>query len=298
MRTYRILISLGLVLALGGLQAASADRKGSKAAAPATGTVRTLPTFTEGKYKGKHMVYRAATFEATMDEKGVLWVQPLDSKEKPVGKAFICYQVLPYFVPKGDVHRDRPVASFIDPPAPSKQPASLALKGLLIEDIPFEVLYEFKDNTITASGGCEDVPGLDTPTNFRLLSRFPASHSIAPNVEQDDRIKLLEGCVLETKERDAKGRRKTYTYPYHDVMRFAGNFDYARVRGLYGQRLIEFEPGSNIEGRLCGYIYSGYCPWEGYVVQYITQGKSINLRKNRAVMTVHPSGGTGSSRSR
>ena len=282
-RTMRV--SLGLALALGSLL-------GLTAAEPAAETLLPkLPTFTEGKYKGKYAVYRTSTFEAVMDETSTLWVQPLDSRGKKVGKAFVCYYVQPYFVPPDGIQRDRRIEGFSKPPPPLEQPQRIHLEGKLVEGIPFEVDYEFRGNTITASGGCADVPDLEAPTNFRLLSRFPPSHSIAPDVEQDEREKLLKDCVLVTREETAEGRRKNCRYPYYETMRFSGIFENAQVKGLYGQRVIEFEPGPNPEGRLCGYIYSDGCPWQGYVVQYITQGKKINPRKNRAVMTVQESGG-------
>jgi hypothetical protein len=287
MQRRTLAVGLGLALALTGPWGRAADAK-------AEGRfVTKLPTFTEGKHKGTYAVYRTPAFEAVMDETSALWVQPLDSRGKKVGNAFLCYHVRPYFVPRDGLQRDRPIAGFEDPPPPTEKPQRIHLEGKLVEDIPFEVEYEFRGDTILASGGCADVPGLDTPTNFRLLCSLPPSHDIAPQVEQEDREKLLKDCVLITREETAEGRRKTFRYPYFETMRFSGTFENAQVKGVYGQRLIEFEPGPNPEGRLCGYIYSDGCPWQGYVVQYITQGTKINLRRNRAQMTVTESGGAG-----
>lgn len=285
MRWYSMIGGVGLMMVLGCLRAGAAEEKTGSA------IVSKLPTFTKGKYKGKHAVYRGLTFEAVMDAAGALWVQPRDNDDKPVGNAFLCYHVAPYCVPVGGRQRARNIASFEDPPEPCKQPDRIHLKGKLVEDIPFEVVYEFKGNTITASGGCADVPELDSPTNFRLVSRFPRSHRIATDVEQDEREELLKDCILITREETAKGRRKTFRYPYYEIMRFSGTMEKAQVKGLYGQRMIEFKPGSGIEGRLCGYVYSGFCPWQGYVIQYITQGTKINLRKNGAEVTVLERGG-------
>ena len=285
MRWYSVIGGVGLMVALGCLRAGAADEKAGSVAVPK------LPTFTKGKYKGKHAVYRAPTFEAAMDAAGSLWVQPRDNDGKPVGKAFVCYQVHAYYVSTGGRQHARKIAGFDSPPEPCKQPDKIHLKGKLIEDIPFEVMYEFRGNTITASGGCADVPGLESPTSFRLLSRFPRSHKIANNVEQDEREELLKDCILITKETPKNGRRKTYRYPYYETMRFAGVMDSAQVKGPYGQRMIELKPKSGNEGRLCGYVYSDFCPWEGYVIQYITQGSKINLRKYRATVTVLERGG-------
>ena len=287
MQGCRLALGLGLLAALGARPGLAADTAGNVA------LVAKLPTFAEGKYKGKHAVYRASTFEAVMDETSALWIQPTDGKGKPVGKPFVCYHTQPYYVPPDGIQRERPIAGFENPPDPSKQPERIHLKGKLAGDVPLEVVYEFEVSTIEAAGGCAYVPGLEAPTNFRLLCRFQPSHTIAPNVEQEDRVKLLKDCVLITREETAKGRHKTFRYPYYETMRFSGIFEQAQVKGLYGERLIEFEPGPNCEGRLCGYIYSDFCPWEGYVIQYITQGAKINLRKNRTRMTVRESGGAG-----
>jgi len=285
MRWYSVIGGVGLMVASACLRAGAAEEKADRVVVPK------LPTFTKGKYKGKHAVYRAPTFEAVMDAAGALWVQPRDNEGKPVGKAFLCYHVQPYYVPVGGRHYARKIASFEDPPEPCKQPDRIHLRGKLAEDIPFEVVYEFEGNTITASGGCADVPDLETPTRFRLLSRFPRSHKIPNNMEQDEREKLLKDCILITRETPAKGRPKTFRYPYYDTMRFSGTMDKAQVKGLYGQRMIEFKPKSGNEGRLSGYVYSDFCPWEGYIIQYITQGSKINLRKNRATVTVLERGG-------
>lgn len=285
MRWYRTVLGVGLVVALGGLWGAAADKKEDAE------VVTKLPTFAKGKCKGKHAVYRTPTFEAVMDETSAIWVQPLDSEGKKLGKAFVCYHVEPYFVPPNGQQRSRNIASFTNPPKPSEQPDKIHLEGMLVGDVPFVVEYEFRGNTITAAGGCADVPDLEAPTNFRLLCSFPPTHDIKPEVEQEDRIKLLKDYVLVTREVTADGHRKAIRYPYYDTMRFSGIFEEAQVKGLYAPRLVEFKPGPNTEGRLCGYIYSDFCPWQGYVVQYITQGAKVNLRKNRAQMTVSESGG-------
>jgi hypothetical protein len=289
MRWYNAVLGVGFLAAVGSSPVGAADRK-ADAKADAT-VVAKLPTLAKGKYKGKHAVYRTPTFEAVMDETSAIWIQPLDDNGKKIGNPFVCYHVEPYYVPEGGQQRSRNIASFTNPPEPSEQPQKIHLEGTLADEVPFVVEYEFRANTITATGGCVDVPGLEAPTNFRLLCRFAPSHDIKPEVEQDDRIKLMKDCVLITREVDVEGRRKTYKYPYYDTMRFTGNMEEAQLKGLYGERMIEFKPAPNPEGRLCGYIYSDLCPWQGYVVQYITQGAKLNLRRNRAVMTVFERGG-------
>jgi len=250
------------------------------------GVVEELETFDEGDWVGDHAVYVQPTFVAVMDEMGTIEIQPMDGK-KEVGKPFICYRVAAYYTkPNADHILGRPIISFDSSPKPRvlKSGDKIHLKGTLEDDIPFEAEWEFKANTITASGGCKDPRSISFPTNFRLLTRFPQSHDISPQTEQAERERILKSCFLLTKERDQK-RRKSSKHPYYEIMKFHHVLDEAEVRGPYAPRVVLFR-GIRGEGRLCGWIYADSCPWQGYVIQYITQGKKINLRRNKTMLMI------------
>ena len=250
--------------------------------------VKKLPVFAKGKWKGLHAVYSHTLFDATIDAKGVLNIKPKDAKGKYVGKPFTCYQLSCYYVPPKSHHKGRPVVLFYDPREPTNftklRDKSITIKGMLKHDVPFELFYEFKNNQITAAGGCEDPKGIAYPTNFRILCRMSRSHDIPYSMEQEDREKTLKGCIVKTRERVGK-RKKTFKYLYHDIMKFHGNLEFVEVKGAYGPRIIQMKPRHQ-EGLLRGYIYNNFCPWQGFSIYYLTQGREINLKKNRTVMIV------------
>jgi len=116
------------------------------------------------------------------------------------------------------------------------------------------------------------------------MSRFTPSHKIDPQVEQEDREKLLKDFALVTKE-EVGNRKKRFKYPYYDFLKFSGPVATAEVQGIYTPRIVQFKAIRG-EGQLLGWAYNGYCPWQGFVFQYITQSHAINLRKNKAMLIV------------
>jgi len=270
---------LAVVLAGAAIGVTAADDTG------AGGLAKTLPEIPKGKWQGKHAVYKQQNFNAYMDVNGILWIQCLDNG-KDVGKPFSCYQVnAVYYPPKSHQH-GRPVIGFENPPGPRmiKSGEKLALKGRLKEDIPFEVQYEFRNNMITACGGCKDHGGISFPTTFRLASIMRKSHEIPEQMEQEDREKMLQGCLLVTKE-NVGGRKKSFKYPYYDILDFHGSVESAEVRGTCGRRVIQFKP-RKIRGQFLGYAYESYCPWQGYWIYYRTKGDKIDLRNSLVTMTI------------
>jgi len=249
-----------------------------------------LPTVPKKKFKKKHLMnalYRHDKFDAIVDEKAVLWIYPKDEKGKHIGQPFTCFQLSCYYHIPGDPHhKGRPVIKFEDPPEATPEPKKLTYKGLLKDDVPFVVQYEFKGNEITACGGCEDPEDIEYPTRFRILSSIRRSHNIPGHMELDEREKLLEGCVLITRELVGENKRKKkFEYDYSEQLRFHGPLEYVEVRGPYGRRRIVMKM-RNPEGMLRGYVYTGYCPWQGFSIYYLTQGEKINLKKNKAVMRI------------
>jgi len=249
------------------------------------GFVEALPTFASGPQAGKHAVYQHEKFSAWFDAKGLLWVQPLDAG-KPVGKAFSCLTVEPYYNDKGTTWV-RPMKRFQDPPAPVVIPASggkIRLKGRLEGDVPFTADYEFAGNTIKAAGGCQDKPSTKPPTSFRLLARFAPTHSFPTGTPAAQIEAATRGMTLEVRLKTVKTPPTVYTYSTA-IRNLWGPYSAMIVRGAFGPRVITFKPGGR-EGALHGYIYEGYSPWRGFCAQYITQGKKINLSQNEALMTI------------
>jgi len=270
---------VALVLAVAGMALAA------EKAAPVS--VPKLPTFKEGKWKGAYVAYTHQNFDAIIDENSVLTIYPKGSDGKRVGRPFTCYQLSCYYVPPKGHQHGRPPISFENPGQPQEQPRKVSIKGILKDDVPFQLEYEFANNQITAAGGCADPSGIQYPTVFRILSQMASSHSIPPQMEQPDREKLLKTCRLVTRERvgGPEGRKKRFEYPYWDIMRFHGHIEYAEVKGPYGPRVIKMRT-RNEEGTLYGYIYSDCCPWQGYSIYYTTQSKEIDLFHNKVLMLI------------
>jgi hypothetical protein len=248
------------------------------------GFVEALPVFTSGVHTGKHAVYLNEKFTAWFDAKGILWVQPLD-KGKPVGRAFTCLAVEPYYSDKGTTWV-RPMKRFQDvtPPAVIPSGGKFRIKGRLELNVPFTADYTFSGNTIKATGGCADPPATKPPTSFRLLSRFSPSHGFPATTPVDQVEAATKGMTLEVRPK-ASGLGPT-VYPYSkSIPILYGPYTVMIARGAFGPRVITHKPTGK-EGQLHGYIYEGNRPWQGFCAQYITQGKKINLSQNEATMTV------------
>jgi len=249
------------------------------------GFAEMLPVFTSGMHTGKHLLYQHEKFVAWIDAKGWLRVQPLDGG-KPAGRAFSCLTVEPYYNDKGTTVA-RPMQRFQDVSAPAVLPASggkFRLKGRLEENIPFVAEYTFSGNIIKATGGCQDHPSTKPPTNFRLLTRFAPTHSFPQGTPLEKIEAATRGLFVEVIPVGAGGQK--IVYPYSVALpSLYGPYTLMTARGAFGPRVITFKPTGK-EGRLHGYIYAGFCPYQGWCVQYITQGKRINLSQNEATMII------------
>lgn len=247
------------------------------------GYAEALPTFTSGPHAGKHAVYQHEKFLAWFDAKGELFVQPLNAG-KPVGKAFSCLTVAPYYSAKGTTYtrRMKRFQDFSQPAVIPSKGGKIRIKGRVEDDIPFTADYTFEGNTIQATGGCQDKPNTKPASNFRLLTRFPATHSFPATTPTPEIEAATAGMILELYSTG----QSTVVHPFAKAIRsLHGPYAAMIVRGAYAPRVITFKPTGR-EGRLQGYIYEGRRPWQGFYVQYITQGKKINLSQNEATMIV------------
>lgn len=192
-----------------------------------------LPTLPDGKWTGYYAVYTHPLFDATIKPDGVLWIQPKNADGKPVGTPFICYRGHGVYTGDDKHLHWRYTKSFKDPEPPvlweatelskSKEKAkTIHLRGLLQDNVEFEMLYEFRGNQIVASGGCVDPAGLQPPSRFWITSKMTPSHSIKPNVEQAERKKILKDCVLLVRMK-VGSLMKRLEFHYSDVMNFPGN---------------------------------------------------------------------------
>lgn len=258
-----------------------------------------LPTFPDGKWKGYYAVYSHPFFDATMDTNGAIWIQPKDAAGKPVGNRFVCYRGHSVYVGTDQLEHPRYPISFKEPGAPvlweattraSEQPKVLHLRGVLQDNVEFEMLYEFHGNQIVASGGCIDPAGLQPPSRFRVVSVMTASHDIKPNVEQAERKKLLKDCMVTARMKTGTIMKRV-EFHYADVMRFSkdqagsATVEFAEIKGPYGPRIIQMRAFRKDEyvGLWC---YPGFCPYQGFAVFITVPAGKIDLKKKKITMII------------
>lgn len=246
------------------------------AAAPAGSAAEALPVLKEGKWQGQHAVYECRNFRAQMDASGALSLQCLENG-KPVGKPFACLVLACYYDTPKKVHQQpRPVVRFDNPPEPVVQPSKIQLQGLLSENVRFKVEYEFRGTDIIAAGGCIDPEGITYPTQFRLRCDLGSNWNIHPFVPQDERKKILDGCCLILKE-DRDGKTVQTKNPYWDVLRFRGSLMDAEIKGVFGSLDVKISPKEDT--RMYGWLFPGYCPWQGYSIWWCGPNDSLALKK-------------------
>lgn len=258
-----------------------------------------LPTFPDGKWKGCHAVYSHPFFDAAIKADGVMWIQTKDATGKPVGTPFTCYQAFGVYVPEVKQEHHRIPIGFMEPAPPvlwevskqsADQPKTIHLRGVLQDNVSFEMLYEFKDNQIVASGGCVDPAAITYPTHLRIASRMMRTHDIKPNVEASERKQILQDCVVTTRMKVGT-MMKRVAFPYADVMCFSkkgagsGVLEFAEVKGPYGPRLIQMKAVRKDENVL-GWNYPGLCPWQGFMIYVMVPAGKIDLKQKKVTMII------------
>lgn len=246
----------------------------------------TLPVFEAGPWKDCYAVYEHADFTATMDQHGLLHIQLRNGKE-PAGEPIVLNPlgvsyVIPGVRPR---HYGRYPIEYDNPGTPVMQPRKIALKGKLRHDVVFTVTIEFQNNTILACAGFKDPPRLDYPSGGRMAVSFPASHKIPNHVEQPERERILQGCVLTTRER-VGGKAKRYEYPYAKRFGFSGGFlEEAVARGPWGPRAVKVDQRNMRKQHMAGWNYTDLCPWEGFHV-YVSVPEGDLSPSYRLLLTV------------
>lgn len=224
-----------------------------------------LPVFSEGPGKGFYALYQHRNFEARIDAEGVLHVQ-IREGDKPIGAPIIFNNLAvqytsPIPTPPHTVARRMISIDLLGEPL--LQPSRVVIKGMLEDNVAFYRQYDFKDNQILACGGYKDPGYLLYPSYGRLGLSFPPSHSIPPKVEQPERLLLLKGCVLKTKEMVGKHSKK-FEHLYAKILEFGGPVEEAEASGPWGPRSVRLTSRNFKNFDYVGQIYERFCPWEGY----------------------------------
>lgn len=246
-----------------------------------------LSVFPPGPHAGKHIVYEHEKFIAWIDGKGVCLVQPMHDG-KPAGQRFSALWVRPFVAPPGAKQMDRQMISFARFGAPvviPKTGGKAGFSGMLEGGIPFEVTYEFKDNTVTASGGCKDHGKIEHPTQFRFFSRFTDVARLGPEPTAETIQERCKGMEFAYRR---SSKRKEEVLPFLTAGTITGlehPMDYVILRGTHAPREIEFRPNGR-DGYLRGYIYAGNSLWKDFVIQYIAPGQKIRPNSTSTMMII------------
>jgi len=254
-------------------------------AADASGTkANRLPVFREGGAKGLHAVYSNANFVATVSASGGLSVTCLDAGA-PVGKP-ITFAPSYGYADKANRNRyvGRRIVSFDKAPKPTLAPTVLAYEATLEDDVKAGFSYEFKGNTVQVWGWVEDPAGIPYPTGQHLRFAFTASHEFANDVLVSERKKVVAPYSLAVTPVDGK----TVVHPYGDkVSRFATSARQIAIEGpLFGKRKVAVECLSPKTAPLVPWIYTDYCPYQGYSVGLHKEDRSSRSDRERMILTI------------
>jgi hypothetical protein len=226
-----------------------------------------LPTYADGPWKGQHAVYEDPNFDAVMNVEGVIRVYPkIDGARS--GKA-LRYSLSCFFTDTSKTPprwAGRPVIEYQDPPAPQMQPERIELKGLLRDNVPFEVTFEFKGNKLSSYGWLKDPDGLRDPTIFRTGVWVPQSHTIPLQMKMSEQRELLKDYEVRVKPVNGKLR----IYPYSKSLQ-PGEFhvrskEVQIIGPVFGDRKVRVIGQSTEKAPILPWIYPGYAPWQGYFI--------------------------------
>lgn len=243
-----------------------------------------LPVFADGKWKGQHAVYTSRNFDALMNAAGVIRVFPKEQDErvgKPMTFSLRCWYRSTKTKPP--TFTARKVSRYTQTADPRVQPDRITLIGELEDEVPFTVTYEFSEKGITSWGHCKDPGGIDT-TQFRVGVNVLASHRFDDETPLDERARILKGWQLVVDPVEGK----TVKYAYADsIPRMNLACKSARIDApLYGKREVRFSVGDEDQAPLKPYIYSGYCPWQGYFIGMYKNEQNDRSRKLKFTMEI------------
>ncbi len=245
-----------------------------------------LPELDKGKWKGFFAGYENRLFDAVLQTDGQLLVKPKNREGKYIGKPIVVGQPNCVYYPPGQQQHSRRIVKFTDYPKPTENPREIVLAGEFEEGVKFEVKYTFSPTGITFSGGYKDPPSLTFPSQYRLLTRFPQTHTIAPEVPQSQREELVKGYLIKSRE-IVDGRRKRFEYAYAKSTRFNGFLDELEVVGPWEERVVAMSHRKlDNENQMRLWIYADSCPWQGFLAYYHTSDNEIKRYKAEITLTV------------
>jgi hypothetical protein len=229
-----------------------------------------LPVLKDGPGKGYFAYFKSRLYQAFVDEDGALQVQLLDRNGKEISEVVEVGGPLAGYYTYQDprnVGRHVPrvmVKTKVDYKPEAQPRDKLILDVILEENVELRRTYEFKADRVIVQ------TGLNCPNKKKTVARigvtFPTLMKFKPDVEQEERAKALTGYYLKAKVYTDK-RSKLTTFAYAESKFPEGLTDFVEVGGMWGRdRVLQIKSKERV---LRPWIYTGYCPYQGYWV-YMT----------------------------
>ncbi len=205
-------------------------------AAPAPTPAVELPVFSDGPAKGRNALYQSEKFDAWIDAKLRLFIQPKDGG-KAVGGVLTGYSVCYFSL--GDRNSWRNPAKLEKIPAPTQQAAKVEIAGEYEEGVNFTHTFEFTPAGVTMLVVIKDPqnPKLQKrPSNLSAVVIIPAVSGATTTTPADKIAELTAGCSMRVGKVGEKALTPVpFTEPFKVPVRPADRFETA---GMWGARKV------------------------------------------------------------
>lgn len=220
----------------------------------------------KGRTRQSHAIYEGRKYRAVIDERGFLFVWPMNNGEKvgfPIRMGHHCRKLntdgsfLKDDDGRGVAHRS--VEKFIDPPAPSRNPEKVHLKGVRDDNVHWELVYEFSPDYLTAQGWVKDPGSISHASYYWQNFALAPSHEFDRTTSNADRKKATANCKLTA---DLRGKGSE-SFDYASSQSLGKLITSAKVAGHYEPFTVSFDVvESDKWARLQHYdgmpLYNGY----------------------------------------
>jgi len=240
-----------------------------------------LSVFADGPWKNYNMVYEGPLYDAVMDKRAVLTIYP-KSKGERIGKPLQAYLAC-YYVNQRRHHR-RQIVSIEEPPKPqhSKREIEIELKGMMEDNVKFEMDFKCEDDRVSVQGWVKDPSRQEFPSFSQSRIYMTPSHKFGENATLDEIKTAMEGYSLTI--RSTEGSEK---HEYWKGLVSQRNVKDLLVKGPWGGNQMRIEaPG--IRNRETGesdfghfYIYSQNSPFQGF---YLYRRAASGVKRGRVFL--------------
>lgn len=247
-----------------------------------------LPVFAAGPLKGFHTAYRRPGFIAKVDQNGHILVDMLDGGKVASTKPLHIRPGLGYVITQ-EWH-GRAIESVSADSAPSAHSDEVRLHGTAADGVAWELLYEFKDDRISAWGSATDPKDVEAPTIFQVSCHIPKHDGLDYTRPEAEILAAVGDSRLTIKK--SRGRPLVFDYLTRQLLGKAvaeaeGEAERATVvSSLFAGRPIEWDPNGTRHGSLLFWSDGNTALWEGYTIYYRNREAGETSRQARLTLTI------------